>query len=131
MSLPLIRKQYGVPAFKLGRVTYTGGLEPSDGRILSATKTGSLRIMLDGGSKAVAVHPTEHLSYHDDPAHESLVTSKAKLVLLPAGTVFDDAHGFTGKVRTAEGVQYIGMSGHREFDTVPLPVNIIRLGAAA
>lgn len=58
-----IRRTYGVPAKRGGRVRYTGGLKgPRFGTIRSA-RGGYLRIQLDGDKWTGNYHPTWELEY--------------------------------------------------------------------
>lgn len=62
MSMEWIRKTYGVPAKRGGRVKYTGSKVAEYGTIKSATG-GRLNIQLDGWKFAVPFHPTWELEY--------------------------------------------------------------------
>lgn len=62
MSLSYIRKVYGVPAKRGGRVRYTGGIHPSEGRILGADGP-HLRIRMDGSLTVLKYHPTWKIEY--------------------------------------------------------------------
>lgn len=64
MSIQWVRKSYGVPAKRGGRVEYTGeGKDkPEFGTIVGA-RGGHLRIRLDGVSHAMPFHPTWRLRY--------------------------------------------------------------------
>ena len=62
MSLDYIRKTYGVPAKRLGRVEYTGGKEPRSGTITGAAG-GSLKVRMDGHRHSAKYHPTWELRY--------------------------------------------------------------------
>ena len=65
MSLEYIRRTYGVPAKRGGRVRYTGSEHakgPQDGTI-TGTRGGRLRIRLDGDSYSLPFHPTWKLEY--------------------------------------------------------------------
>ena len=57
-----IRRYYGVPAKRGGRVKYTGGKSPRYGTIKSASGP-HLRILLDGDKYAGTYHPTWELEY--------------------------------------------------------------------
>lgn len=57
-----IRKYYGVPAYRGGRVIYTGGMAPRWGTIRGASG-GYLSITLDGESKPGRYHPTWEIKY--------------------------------------------------------------------
>jgi hypothetical protein len=69
MSLPEIRRQYGVPAWRNARVRYT---DPS-GLVREGTVHGAcggrLRIQLDGDRWAKRFHPTWNLEYLERPPH--------------------------------------------------------------
>lgn len=63
MSMESIRRNYGVPAKRGGRVEYTGGNSgPRLGTITSADGA-RLRIRLDGDDQALIYHPTWKLRY--------------------------------------------------------------------
>ena len=64
MSIDWIRRQYGVPAKKGGRVEYTGGGNVQPGTIKSASGP-HLMILLDGSRHAMPFHPTWELRYLD------------------------------------------------------------------
>ena len=57
-----IRKYFGVPAKRGGRVEFCGGNEPLFGTITSA-RNGRLMIMLDGAKTSMPFHPTWKLKY--------------------------------------------------------------------
>lgn len=62
MSMAWIRKTYGVPAKRGGRVLYTGNGRPEYGTIKSA-RCGRLNVLLDGEKYTIPLHPTWELSY--------------------------------------------------------------------
>lgn len=62
MSLDYIRKRYGVPAKRFGRVEYTGQGKPALGTITGA-RGARLLIRLDGQKNSFPYHPTWELSY--------------------------------------------------------------------
>lgn len=62
MSMEYVRKTYGVPAKRGGRVEYTGGGKVELGTITSA-RNGHVYIQLDGWSFAKPFHPTWELRY--------------------------------------------------------------------
>ena len=64
MGLCDIRRNYGVPAKRGGRVRYTGGREPAFGSIRSA-RGAHLYIHLDGAKRPQTFHPTWELEYLD------------------------------------------------------------------
>lgn len=66
-SLEYIRRYYGVPARRGGRVEYTGGVWPRSGTITGADGT-RLRIRLDGEKHAFPYHPTWKLRYFSEPS---------------------------------------------------------------
>lgn len=70
MSIDWIRRQYGVPAKKGGRVEYAGGSEPQMGTICGADG-GHLTIRLDGMKHTMPYHPTWKLRYLDGEASAS------------------------------------------------------------
>lgn len=61
-SMAWVRKRYGVPAQRGGRVVYTGGGRREPGTIRSASG-GRLNIQLDGIGHAMPFHPTWELEY--------------------------------------------------------------------
>lgn len=67
MSIDYIRRQYGVPAKKGGRVEYTGGATPEFGTICGA-QGAHLTIRLDGMKHTLPYHPTWKLRYLDGAA---------------------------------------------------------------
>lgn len=62
MSIEYIRKTYGVPAKRGGRVEYTGDGERELGTIRSA-RGSHLNIQLDGVNHTMPFHPTWELRY--------------------------------------------------------------------
>ncbi|WP_109523649.1 MULTISPECIES: hypothetical protein [Nocardia] len=62
MSFKWICETYNVPAEKNGRVRFTGRGYPQLGTIVSAPDA-SLRVLFDGQSRPVHVHPTYRLEY--------------------------------------------------------------------
>lgn len=62
MSLEYVRRRYGVPAKRGGRVEYTGCGDVERGTIRSA-KDGHLMIQLDGVKHTMPFHPTWELRY--------------------------------------------------------------------
>jgi len=62
MSISQIRSSYQVPAKIGGRVLYTGGPEPREGKITS-TWGSHLRIRLDGEKGSRIYHPTWCITY--------------------------------------------------------------------
>ncbi|MEM1297404.1 MAG: hypothetical protein AAGH89_18710 [Verrucomicrobiota bacterium] len=64
-----IRRAYGVPAKRGGRVRYTGSGDSRLGTIKSA-KHGYLRILLDGDRWPGTFHPTWELEYLEGKADE-------------------------------------------------------------
>ena len=66
MSMDYVRRTYGVPAKRGGRVTYTGS---ADGVAREGTIAGAsdqyLSIRLDGDQRPSRLHPTWELTYHD------------------------------------------------------------------
>lgn len=67
MSVEYIRKAYGVPARRGGRVEYTGGGNLEMGTIRSASG-GNLNIKLAGMKHAMPFRPTWKLRYLDASA---------------------------------------------------------------
>lgn len=63
MSMDYVRKTYGVPAKRGGRIRFTGDCEPIEGTILSATHR--LRVRFDGSKARVWLHPTWCVEYLD------------------------------------------------------------------
>lgn len=70
MSMEYIRKTYGVPAKRGGRVEFESGAN----NMLLGTITGSrgarLRIRLDGHKHAFNYHPTWNLTYLPPTGHQ-------------------------------------------------------------
>lgn len=66
MSMDYIRRTYGVPAKRGGRVEYTGYGQPRQGVILGASGP-HLRVRLDGDRATLSMHPTWELRYIDSP----------------------------------------------------------------
>lgn len=62
MSLDWIRKYYGVPAKRGGRVEYTGGGKPKFGTICGVSGS-HLSIRLDSAKHPMPFHPTWELRY--------------------------------------------------------------------
>lgn len=62
MSIEYIRKTYGIPAKRGGRVIYTGSGKIQQGTIKSA-RAGYLMILLDGDKWPKTFHPTWCLEY--------------------------------------------------------------------
>lgn len=60
-----VRRNYGVPAKRGGRVEYTGNDKPELGTIISATMSGHLKVELDSQTRAIRLHPTWKLRYLD------------------------------------------------------------------
>lgn len=67
MSIDYIRKTYGVPARRGGRVEYTGCGDKELGTIRSA-RGSHLNIQLDGVNHTMPFHPTWKLRYLDAAA---------------------------------------------------------------
>jgi hypothetical protein len=67
MSIDQIRKQYGVPAKRGGRVEYTGGKSSNLGTI-TGTSGPHLLILLDGSKHSMPFHPTWEVRYLDASA---------------------------------------------------------------
>lgn len=62
MSLAYVRKAYGVPAKRGGRVRYTGCGREELGTIIGASG-GHLKVRLDGVRHGMPFHPTWKLEY--------------------------------------------------------------------
>lgn len=62
MSMEWVRRNYGVPAKKGGRVEYTGGGGSKLGTICGASG-GHIRIRLDGQAFSMPYHPTWKIRY--------------------------------------------------------------------
>lgn len=62
MSLAYVRKAYGVPAKRGGRVSYTGEGRAELGTITGA-RGGHLRVRLDGIKHSLPFHPTWKIEY--------------------------------------------------------------------
>lgn len=67
MSMDYIRKTYGVPAKRGGRVEYSGAGRPLMGTI-TGTEGAHLRIRLDCHKHALCFHPAWKLRYLDAAA---------------------------------------------------------------
>lgn len=64
MSMDYIRKTYGVPAKRGGRVIYTGSaLHKAIGGTIKSARGGYLMILLDGHKYPQTFHPTWCLEY--------------------------------------------------------------------
>ena len=63
MSMACIRKTYGVPAKRGGRVVYLEGEKRRTLGIITGARYGYLRIRLDGVSYSQNYHPTYNLEY--------------------------------------------------------------------
>ncbi|GHE82587.1 hypothetical protein GCM10019059_44960 [Camelimonas fluminis] len=66
MSMAWVRKYYGVPARRGGRVEYTGGWKDKAKSTLGTIRSasgGRLNIQLDGEKHASPFHPTYELRY--------------------------------------------------------------------
>lgn len=73
MSLPYIRKAYGVPAKRGMRVIYSPpNATPISGKII-AGMGGRLRVRPDSGGPVLNLHPTWHIEFVSTPP------SRAKL----------------------------------------------------
>jgi hypothetical protein len=66
MSLAYVRKAYGVPAKRGGRISYTGDGRSELGTITGA-RGGHLRVRLDGIKHTMPFHPTWKIEYLGDP----------------------------------------------------------------
>lgn len=64
MSMEQIRRQYGVPAKRGGRVRFSPGVgtPPVEGTI-KGSHYGRLRVLLDGSKRTAIFHPTWALLY--------------------------------------------------------------------
>lgn len=69
MSFEYIRKYYGVPAKRGGRVEYTGNGNSETGTICGSSGA-HLRIRLDGKTRSFLFHPTWKLRYLDAQSEE-------------------------------------------------------------
>lgn len=68
MSMEWVRKNYGVPAKRGGRVEYTGDKSGPRFGTITASVGPRLRIKLDGDDVALIYHPTWELRYLDADA---------------------------------------------------------------
>lgn len=66
MSMEYIRRAYGVPAKRNGRVAYTGATKTVQGTIVSA-RGHYLRVRWDENGQVQTMHPTWMLVYQDTP----------------------------------------------------------------
>jgi hypothetical protein len=62
MTAAYIRNRYQVPAWRGGRITYTGGRTPQQGTIVGF-RDAHLRIRLDGQREIGSYHPTWMIDY--------------------------------------------------------------------
>jgi hypothetical protein len=62
MSMAYVRKYYGVPAKRGGRIEYTGGRTARQGVITSATN-GRINVRFDGDTFTSHMHPTWEIRY--------------------------------------------------------------------
>lgn len=69
MSFEYIRKNYGVPAKRGGRIEYTGDNKSKLGTI-TAAKGAHLLIRIDGERRSGRYHPTWKLRYLPNPARQ-------------------------------------------------------------
>lgn len=77
MSLDWIRKYYGVPAKRGGRVEYTGSGDTELGTI-TGTSGPHLSIRLDGRKNALPFHPTWKLRYLEAGSPEAADAGRAE-----------------------------------------------------
>ena len=81
MSMDYIRRTYGVPAKRGGRIQYDGW-HPDDGpkcgTITSATRSGHIRVRFDGERRTYKLHPTWAVAYMKTPttSNRPAVTAK-------------------------------------------------------
>ena len=66
-NFEMIRKQYGVPAYRGGRVMYTGGPTPKQCTIVGSN--GSHLSLRDAAGNVGRYHPTWELKYLDKGAY--------------------------------------------------------------
>lgn len=68
MSMAYIRKTYGVPAKRGGRVVYTDTAGRKTQGVITGTEAGGLflRVRLDGWSYSSGLHPTKRIEYLPD-----------------------------------------------------------------
>ncbi|MGW8422830.1 hypothetical protein [Comamonas sp. HJ-2] len=62
MSMAQVRRMYGVPAMRGGRVEYTGCGQPEQG-VITGSDGARLRIRLDGHKHSHPFHPRWKLRY--------------------------------------------------------------------
>ena len=67
MSMEYIRRYYGVPAKRGGRVTYTGGAKKTVQGTIVASRGQYLRVRWDEGDQVKTMHPTWMLVYQETP----------------------------------------------------------------
>lgn len=65
-----IRRAYGVPVKRGGRVRYTGGLCGERLGTIKSARGGYLNILLDGDRWPLPFHPTWKLEYLEGKANE-------------------------------------------------------------
>lgn len=61
-SLEYIRKTYGVPAKRGGRIRFTGGREPQEGTITRGSNA-HIMVRFDDSLSSVPMHPTWEITY--------------------------------------------------------------------
>lgn len=66
MGMDWIRKTYGVPAKRGGRVVYSGGQDGPQLGTITASVGGHINIRIDGARHPATFHPTWMLRYLDD-----------------------------------------------------------------
>ncbi|WP_377297495.1 hypothetical protein [Rhizobium sp. SGZ-381] len=71
MSMEWVRKNYGVPAKRGGRVEYTGDKSGPRLGTITASVGPRIRIRLDGDKDALIYHPTWELRYLDAPSPQT------------------------------------------------------------
>lgn len=65
MSMEWVRKNYGIPAKRGGRVEYTGDRSGPRLGTITASVGPRIRIKLDGDDVALIYHPTWEIRYLD------------------------------------------------------------------
>lgn len=68
MSMESLRQYYNVPAKRGGRVRYTGGPTPLEGKIIRSVERNRLLVVFDGDNMPKRLHPKWNVEYLPDAA---------------------------------------------------------------
>lgn len=85
MTLAYVRKAYGVPAKRGGRVLYTGCGREEFGTIIGASG-GHLKIRLDGVRHGMPFHPTWKLEYLNHSPQSASPSERSSRSGMPKNT---------------------------------------------